>query len=1740
MADQIQLRGGTAAESAAFTGASREVTVDTTNNTLRVHDGTTAGGHLLAKAADLTTTQSAQTAALSALGVSSGATSLGTFTGATIGDNLTVKQILQAIETLLETKQAAIGTTAANLGTFSGSTIADNQSIKPALQTLETSLEAIDIDTDDLAALTGISENITNLGTFSGTTIGDNKSVKDALQDLELGVELKASTASPAFTGNLATLIGSGEHPVVQRIQGGFPDINLRTNGSNVALNQNEGRLLWEDAGGGGVAAIKQVMLPTAPMRFFTGGITASHERLRILANGRVGIGETNPAAQLHVGGSVLVKADFPDFQMRSGGERRVIFEDAGGGAEGAVKFASNTMTFFTGGITSSEERLRIAANGRVGIGESDPAAQLHVGGSVLVKVDFPDFQMRSGGERRVIFEDAGGGGEGAIKFASNTMSFFAGGIASGNKIFSIDADSMDVDQTLVLSDGLTLDSVAITAIQTGSESFSDNDTSLMTSAAINDLVATATTTLADLGITSTAAELNILDGVTSTAAELNLLDGVTATTAELNYVDGVTSNVQTQLNVLSALTTVHGGLLNATAGTVSAQVAVIPDANKDISGFRNLSITGDLTVQGTTTTVDTVTMEAANAVVFEGATANDFESTLTVIDPTADRTIKLPDQSGCLPVLAADSTTAITATPAEINILDGVTSTAAELNILDGVTSTAAELNILDGVTATTDELNYVDGVTSAIQTQLDGKYATSGGELTGSVTITTGFPDLTLKSNGERRLLFSDGGGSANAGLKYASSELWFTYGGVASGDVEMKMTNGAIDVINSLKIGGVAITSTAAELNILDGVTATAAELNILDGVTSTAAELNILDGVTSTAAELNILDGVTSTAAELNILDGVTATATELNLLDGVTATTAELNYVDGVTSNIQTQLDALQTADAELTELATMASTAAAAIADLTATEIQILDGATVTTAELNILDGVTSTAAELNLLDGVTATTAELNYVDGVTSAIQTQLDAKLASSGAQAALHVDHIITLSGVAQASDDLGTFSGSTISDSQTIKQALQALETAVEGKQATDAELTELATMASNTAAALADLTQAEVQILDGATVTTAELNILDGVTSTAAELNILDGVTSTAAELNILDGVTSTAAELNILDGVTSTAAELNLVDGITAGTVSASLAVITDSNKDVTGFRNVTLTGELDAATLDISGDADIDGTTNLDAVDIDGAVDIGSGSITLSAAVSALFLTDNSNQALTIAEGGNAYMQFQTNNGAEKVLVYKTIEFDGNVDIDGATQIDATVTVGVDDTGYDVKFFGATASAYMLWDESADDLILAGAAGLVVPDGQLTLGSTAITSTAAELNILDGVTSTTAELNILDGVTSTAAELNILDGVTSTAAELNILDGVTSTAAELNILDGVTASAADINLIDGITNGTVIASKAIITDSDKDITGGRNITITGELDAATLDISGDADIDGTTNLDAVDIDGDVDLAGDLTFSAVKDIKIVDNDAAALEIKQGNNAYMTFGTTNGAELIQISKLLKIDANIGVTNQATDFLMKDNTAAALDITESSNSYLKFDTTNSSELITAGVAVNFAAGLQIGTVAVTASAAELNILDGVTLSAELNILDGVTSTAAELNILDGVTASAADINLIDGITNGTVIASKAIITDSDKDISGGRNITISGELDAATLDISGDADIDGTTNLDAVDIDGAVDMASTLIMSGGLTNAADDTAAASAGVAVNQLYRNGSVVMIRVS
>jgi hypothetical protein len=105
--------------------------------------------------------------------------------------------------------------------------------------------------------------------------------------------------------------------------------------------------------------------------------------------------------------------------------------------------------------------------------------------------------------------------------------------------------------------------------------------------------------------ITSTAAELNILDGVTSTAAELNILDGVTTSAAELNFVDGVTSGIQAQLNDKAPLAS------PTFTGTVNAAA---------------LTLSGNLTVNGTTTNINSTNLvvEDKNIVLGDVATPSD------------------------------------------------------------------------------------------------------------------------------------------------------------------------------------------------------------------------------------------------------------------------------------------------------------------------------------------------------------------------------------------------------------------------------------------------------------------------------------------------------------------------------------------------------------------------------------------------------------------------------------------------------------------------------------------------------------------------------------------------------------------------------------------------------------------------------------------------------------------------------------------------------------------------------------------------------------------------------------------------------------------------------------------------------------------------------------------------------------------------------------------------------------
>jgi hypothetical protein len=209
--------------------------------------------------------------------------------------------------------------------------------------------------------------------------------------------------------------------------------------------------------------------------------------------------------------------------------------------------------------------------------------------------------------------------------------------------------------------------------------------------------------------------------------------------------------------------------------------------------------------------------------------------------------------------------------------------------------------------------------------------------------------------------------------------------------------------------------------------------------------------------------------------------------------------------------------------------------------------------------------------------------------------------------------------------------------------------------------------------------------------------------------------------------------------------------------------------------------------------------------------------------------------------------------------------MAVAGNIDVDGTanldaVDIDGAVQIDGTVTVGANDQGYDVILYGDTASANVTWDTSADDLIFNGAAGLIIPDGQLTLGSTAVASTATELNLLDG-SSANSVVNSKAVIYGSSGELA---GTLSTAAQANITSVGTLTTLTIDdiLVDGkvitLTGSSGDTATITASANGAL----DIATTDAAGAAGNIQITADGTAELAGTTVT--LDSEGGITLDA------------------------------------------------------------------------------------------------------------------------------------------------------------------------------------------------------------------------------------------------------------------------------------
>ena len=150
-----------------------------------------------------------------------------------------------------------------------------------------------------------------------------------------------------------------------------------------------------------------------------------------------------------------------------------------------------------------------------------------------------------------------------------------------------------------------------------------------------------------------------------------------------------------------------------------------------------------------------------------------------------------------------------------------------------------------------------------------------------------------------------------------------------------------------------------------------------------------------------------------------------------------------------------------------------------------------------------------------------------------------------------------------------------------------------------------------------------------------------------------------------------------------------------------------------------------------------------------------------------------------------------------------------------------------------------------------------------------------------------------------------------------------------------VTSTAAELNALDGITTNVTELNYLDGVSLGTVVASKVLAVDANKDLTGLRNTTTTGQVAAASLDISGDIDVDGDSYLDNVDIDGSLIVDGAIDFNSTT----FDVDATGLiTLDSSNNNGIKIGTNSSAKPVTIGHTtseVTVGDNLVVTGNLT-------------------------------------------------------------------------------------------------------------------------------------------------------------------------------------------------------------
>ena len=502
--------------------------------------------------------------------------------------------------------------------------------------------------------------------------------------------------------------------------------------------------------------------------------------------------------------------------------------------------------------------------------------------------------------------------------------------------------------------------------------------------------------------------------------------------------------------------------------------------------------------------------------------------------------------------------------------------------------------------------------------------------------------------------------------------------------------------------------------------------------------TATELGYLDGVTSAVqTQLNAKQAsLTFGKSSGNALKSEEALTSNDILLMGSShvkgRTYAELKA--DLSLEIGTDVQAY---DAQLDTLAAMTSGEINAFAALSATEIGIIDGLTATTAEINYLDNddltaadltklaaLTASAAEINILDGVTGVTAaELSYIGDVTSAIQSQLDGKAATG------------------RKLDDFGTPDDNTDLDATTSRHGLlpklgggTSNFLRADGSWATPSASVSANSIGADELNVSGDGSSGQVLTsdADGSFSWTAKTSntdtnyYVDGLSLSGGTITAsVNGATNQTVDITGLytagDGLTLNTRDIDLDASLTTVTSILNsgLVIGrdsqndIDFGTDNTILfradntdqvklinnvfSPVSDSDVDLgtTSIRwkdafvdSITVTGEVDAASLDVEGNADINGTLEADAITVNGtALNTVIAGVTVADATTAanIAITDESSDS-------TCFPVFATTATGDRTLHSgSNFTFNANTGEVGATTFNPTsgFTIGTGDGG-------------------------------------------------------------------------------------------------------------------------------------------------------------------------------------------------------------------------------------------------------------------------------------------------------------------------------------------------------------------------------------------------------------------------------------------------------------------